>query len=39
MVDLILAATLLAAFYGGFRVGNHFKSLGDAWQGLLAKLK
>lgn len=30
MIDLILAGSLGAAFYGGFKLGNKFKSLTDA---------
>lgn len=30
IVDLILAGSLGAAFYGGFRLGNKFKTLHDA---------
>ena len=30
IVDLILLSTIGAAFYGGFRLGNKFKSLTDA---------
>ena len=30
IVDLILLSTIGAAFYGGFRLGNNFKTLRDA---------
>ena len=30
MIDLILAGSLVAAFYGGFKLGNNFKTLTDA---------
>ena len=30
MIDLILAGSLGAAFYGGFKLGNNFKTLRDA---------
>lgn len=30
MVDLILAGSFVAVFYGGFKLGNKFKTLRDA---------
>lgn len=30
MIDLILLSTIGAAFYGGFKLGNNFKTLRDA---------
>ena len=30
IVDLILAGSLGAAFYGGFKLGNKFKTVKDA---------
>ena len=30
MIDLILAGSLGAAFYGGFKLGNKFKTLKEA---------
>ena len=30
IVDLILLSTIGAAFYGGFKLGNKFKTLHDA---------
>mgnify|MGYP006779744587 FL=1 len=30
IVDLILLSTIGAAFYGGFRLGNKFKTVKDA---------
>ena len=32
IVDLILLSTIGAAFYGGFRLGNKFKTVKDAVQ-------
>ena len=32
MIDLILAGTLAATFYGGFKLGNKHKSLKDAFE-------
>lgn len=39
MIDLILLATIGGAFYGGFKVGNRFKTLGEAWAHLKASIK
>ena len=30
LIDLILLSTIGAAFYGGFRLGNKFKTMKDA---------
>jgi len=38
MVDLILIAAIGGAFYGGFKAGNAFKSLGDMWAAAKSKL-
>lgn len=38
MVDLILIGVIGAAFYGGFKVGNRFKSLTEAWVALKNKI-
>jgi hypothetical protein len=38
VVDLILLSVIGAAFYGGFKVGNQFKTLGDAWAALKKKV-
>lgn len=27
MIDIILASVILAAFYGGFKAGNRFKTM------------
>ena len=37
MVDLILASTLVAAFYGGFKVGNRHKTMSDAIKAVTTK--
>jgi len=39
MIDLILLGTIGASFYGGFKLGNRFKSLGEAWTHLKANIK
>lgn len=38
MVDLILFAAIGAAFYGGFKCGNKFASLGALWAAVKAKM-
>ena len=38
VVDLILIGVIGTAFYGGFKVGNRFKTLTDAWVALKAKI-
>lgn len=39
MIDLILAGSLGAAFYGGFKLGNKFKTLQDAVTHAIEKLR
>ena len=39
MIDLILAGSLVAAFYGGFKLGNNFKTLHDAVTHAIEKLR
>ncbi len=39
MIDLILFATILGAFYAGFKTGNSFKTMGEAIDALKNKLK
>ena len=39
MVDFILASTLVATFYGGFKLGNKFKTLKEAAQAALEQFK
>lgn len=39
LVDLILAGALGAAFYGGFKLGNKFKTLKEAAHAALEKFK
>lgn len=39
IVDLILAGSLGAAFYGGFKLGNKFKTLHDAVTHAIEKLR
>lgn len=38
MVDLILLGVIGAAFYGGFKAGNRFKSFTEAWVALKQKI-
>lgn len=38
MVDLILMAAIGAAGYGGFKLGNKFATLREAWDALKARL-
>jgi hypothetical protein len=37
VVDLILIGVIGTAFYGGFKVGNRFKTFAEAWTALKAK--
>lgn len=39
MIDLILLGTIGASFYGGFKLGNRFKSLREAWTYFKGTLK
>ncbi|WP_255581857.1 hypothetical protein [Acidovorax sp. HMWF018] len=38
IIDLILLSVIGAAFYGGFKVGNQFKTLTEAWVALKKKV-
>ena len=38
IIDLILLSVIGAAFYGGFKVGNQFKTLTEAWGALKKKV-
>ncbi len=38
MVDLILAASFGAVFYGGFKLGNRFKTLSEAAKAAVDRL-
>lgn len=38
IVDLILVSVIGAAFYGGFKAGNQFKTLSDALAALKKKV-
>ena len=37
MIDLILAGSLGVAFYGGFKLGNRYKTLSEAAKAAIAK--
>lgn len=37
-LDILMCAALLAVFYGGFKVGNSFKSLKDAAAALVERI-
>ena len=39
MIDLILAGTIGAAFYGGFKLGNKYKTLKAAAKAALETFK
>lgn len=39
MIDFILALFTLAVFYGGFKTGNKFKTLSEAWSALIIFIK
>lgn len=39
MIDLILLGAIGASFYGGFKLGNRFKSLGEALAHFKAQIK
>ena len=38
MIDLILAGSFAAVFYGSFKLGNKYKSLKEAFAALLEKV-
>ena len=39
MIDLILAGTLAATFYGGFKLGNKHKSIKEAFEAMRQSFK
>lgn len=38
IIDLILLTVLLGMFYAGFKTGNKFKTLTEAWVAVKAKI-